>query len=302
MDEDFYSEWGQYKHNQNPQSPKDCISLITSSPTITYLNHESTTVKLTSPSGPRTTFKLFGSPYSPRSGLWGFSYEAPQSASPHVDLTKIWDDIPLDTDIVVTHTPPRLHRDERVHRRVAAGCEALRRSLWRVRPRLAICGHVHDARGAERVSWDLSSRNIAFAEASTTIWEDPAPDLGSKKISLVDLTGRKAPSLANDGSHHTTSETTSSPLSPSRATIDSNRTHDDKSNDGSKVCSSTIGLGGDPSLSGRCDVEALCGRMGRKETCIVNAAIMKTSYPHEGGKQYNKPIVVDLDLPVWHES
>ena len=52
--------------------------------------------------------------------------------------------------------------------------------------------------------------------------------------------------------------------------------------------------------SGRCDLEALSQRMGRKETCIINAAVMASSWPHKGvnGRKYNKPIVVDIDLPI----
>lgn len=53
-------------------------------------------------------------------------------------------------------------------------------------------------------------------------------------------------------------------------------------------------------LSARSDQEALVGRMGRQETCVINAAIMASSWPHKssGGKKYNKPIVVDVELPV----
>lgn len=69
------------------------------------------------------------------------------------------------------------------------------------------------------------------------------------------------------------------------------------------VPSATRGQGGIPT-SRRGDVEALCGRMGRKETCVINAAIMASSWPHKGsgGKKYNKPVVVDIDLPVWADS
>ena len=28
---------------------------------------------------------------------------------------------------------------------------------------------------------------------------------------------------------------------------------------------------------------------------------MKSRYPHVGGKEFYKPIVVDVDLPVWEE-
>ena len=48
------------------------------------------------------------------------------------------------------------------------------------------------------------------------------------------------------------------------------------------------------------NVEALVGRIGRKETCVINAAIMASSYG--GPKRFNKPIVVDIDLPVWRDS
>lgn len=69
------------------------------------------------------------------------------------------------------------------------------------------------------------------------------------------------------------------------------------------VPSATRGRGG-IATSRRGDFEALCGRMGRKETCVINAAIMACSWPHKGsgGKKYNKPIVVDIDLPVWADS
>jgi hypothetical protein len=48
----------------------------------------------------------------------------------------------------------------------------------------------------------------------------------------------------------------------------------------------------------------LVGRRGRQETCVINAAIMASSWPHKGhgGKRYNKPIVVDVDLPAWDDN
>lgn len=295
LDEGFYTEYGQYFHNQNIQSSKECLELLTESPHITYLAHSSTTVRLKSPDGPKTEFKVFGSPYSPRHGMWAFYYDCPSSPTTLTELPKLWEDIPLDTDVVVTHTPSRTHGDETNERR-AGGCEALRQALWRVRPKLAVCGHIHDGRGAERVIWDLGCRTVSYAEKNVTRWLDPGE--GSKKLSLVDLTGRKEPSLANDGSHpgrfhkHSSSPDAES-VPPSSATFSSG-------DEDGQALSSTVGKGGDPA-SGRSDQEALAGRMGRLETCIVNAAIMKSRYPHTGGRQYNKPIIVDLDLPVWHE-
>ena len=52
------------------------------------------------------------------------------------------------------------------------------------------------------------------------------------------------------------------------------------------------------------DTEASLYSMKKKETCIINAAIMASSWPHRGSdrKCYNKPIVLDINLPVYSEK
>ncbi|PHH70400.1 hypothetical protein CDD80_6046 [Ophiocordyceps camponoti-rufipedis] len=229
LDTRFYHEHGPVFHNQRPESSANCRALLTGSPSITFLEHESTKIRLKSPDGPHTEFSVFGSPFSPRRGLWAFGYDADSQPPP-----SLWDDITPGTDIVVTHTPPRTHRDLSDKGRVA-GCEALRRALWRVRPRLAVCGHVHEGRGAEHVVW-ASNEDEAFAEKLTRAWDDPGA--GTNKLSLMDLTS---------GSHDTSAKM-------------------------------------------------------EDETCIVNAAVMKSKHPHVGGKQFHRPIVVDVDLPVWADG
>lgn len=56
--------------------------------------------------------------------------------------------IPLSTDILITHTPPRYHLDN------SLGCPGLLDEIWRVRPRLHVFGHIHAAPGREPVFWD----------------------------------------------------------------------------------------------------------------------------------------------------
>ncbi|KAM3070629.1 hypothetical protein ACMFMF_008081 [Clarireedia jacksonii] len=180
--------------NHPPQSPhQQSLSLLTSSPSILYLHHSSAEVNLSSPTGPHTTFRIFGSPLSPTPSSgpspWAFTYPTPSPLTSH-----IWSAIPLDADIVVTHTPPKYHLDSRSDRR-SVGCEDLRQALWRVRPRLAVCGHVHESRGAEIVRWDLEGRNVKYREESVRRWEDPGR--GNKKMSYVDLTTRSG--FENDG-------------------------------------------------------------------------------------------------------
>jgi hypothetical protein len=260
--------------------------------------------------------------------MWGFAY-IPE------DATKLWDKIPLDSDIVITHTPPKYHCDEKNDRR-SVGCESLRCMLWRVRPRLHICGHIHESRGAEIIKWDLGMSNIKYKEAGIQRWTDPGKD--NKKSSLVDLTAKGGTPIANNGlDEDDTADSTErtnfleapdnglsdkgriksssisfSRLAPTpvpsvaptkRPTILGGLSHVATSllaipTDSSEPV--TRGQGGVPP-SIRCDLDALSGRLGRKETCVINAAIMASSWPHKGGggKKFNKPIVVDIDLPVW---
>ena len=258
------------------------MKLVKGYKSILFLNHEPAIIRLLKEDGPQTTFKVFGSPYSPRNGTWAFGY-IPEQAS------ALWDQIPLDSDVVITHTPPKYHCDES-ESRAAIGCDVLRQTMWRVRPSLVICGHVHNGRGAEIVQWDLSSPNAKFKENATSYWEDPGFD--NKKQCLLDLSRRGREPLQNTG-----------PV---------DRAAEDLQIDESKMSQLTEiaeveqirpaarGQGGN-APSGRCDIEALDGRMGRRETCIVNAAIMASSWPYKAsaGRKYNKPIVVDIDLSVW---
>ncbi|OAA54719.1 serine/threonine-protein phosphatase family protein [Niveomyces insectorum RCEF 264] len=245
----FYAQHGSRFHGRTPQQPDECLALLTSSPTITYLCHASAFVTLRSSKGPCTKFTVFGSPYSPGSGAWAFSY--PYDGTGAED---VWSAVPAAADIVVTHTPPSGHCDWSATRGQAQGCPSLRRALERVRPRLAVCGHVNEGRGAERVRWDGHAAELrteaARREPRVEFWEDPSSSRRSAKMALLDLTARGGGRpLDNDGS--------------------------------------VRGLPGQEDKHG-----------GREETCIVNCAITATNYPHADGKRFNKPIVVDLDLPV----
>lgn len=339
LDADFYAQHGLSFHNQHPQSSKDCLELLKSSPSITYLNHESAVIKL---NGPGTTFKIFGSPYSPACGLWAFGYESTEEAF------HLWDQIPMDTDVVVTHTPPKYHCDG-TKGRGYGGCEVLRQMLWRVRPRLSVCGHVHEGRGADRIRWDLHESTVKYRESDTKHWIDPAE--GNKKQSLIDLTARggaaldyetananeptrrtephppssssrnsavlpertsfkpknyQVPWVASLGFHgdetnavtHSSTDPTSTELGSDRPTVAGSSVRLPSSIEGAVF--DTRGQGG-IHASGPCDMEALSGRMGRKETCVINAAIKASSWTPKSGvvKRFNKPIVVDIDMPVW---
>lgn len=250
---------------------------------------------------------------------------ASESLAPHDALAtgpgpaELWGAIPPHIDILVTHTPPYAHCDG------ALGCRDLRKKLATVRPRLHICGHVHQERGAERVRWNLNGAGIVNdenPEASVERWDDPHPDPASAKISLVDLTARggKRPLDFHDpapaAGMHARCGTL---LEPVPRVSCSRSSRESESLDGVGVRGSLAGgrenlgrcrspdrgsVSGHGRLEPAMDVDSTAQQnpaefLGRRETCVVNCAIVATGWPHVGGKRFNKPIVVDLDLPIW---
>ncbi|KAL2268495.1 hypothetical protein VTJ83DRAFT_3341 [Remersonia thermophila] len=328
LDEAFYAKHASSFYNQIPQDLAKCRALLASSRSIIYLEHSSVTVRLKRPDGPRTEFTVFGSPYSPQYGTWAFMYpradaEVPANGdvgadpsgqsgrgsdalSPKKTAAALWSAIPPTIDILVTHTPAATHCDG------GAGCSELAKALAVVRPRLHVCGHVHQARGAERVMWDVdglpSAEKDPPAAAAAAIlsrepWQDPNPDPASAKISLVDLTGRKGnrPLLFHEG--RAVAAPPSETPSESQAVAGRGSGQSDSAVGPVRIGGTAEHQSGEAALStstDSCKSELRqLDRTGRLETCVVNAAIMATSWPHLGGKRLNKPVVVDIDLPVW---
>lgn len=91
-------------------------------------------------------FKIWGSPYTPRlfdhytNWAWGLKRS---------DMDKVWSLIPDDTDILVTHGPPKgildLCRDhENKDAPVQAGDKILLNKANEIKPRAHLFGHIHD--------------------------------------------------------------------------------------------------------------------------------------------------------------
>lgn len=84
--------------------------------------------------------KIYGSPWQPRHAGNGFQAN-------RTSLDEIWKQIPDDTDILVTHGPPKGFGDKcRDSRRV--GCQQLYKHVsLRVKPKYHIFGHIHEDYG-----------------------------------------------------------------------------------------------------------------------------------------------------------
>lgn len=82
--------------------------------------------------------KIYGEPRQPWFHDWAFNVARP-------DMKKVWDKVPEDTDIVLTHGPPWGVGD--LCRNGHVGCVHQREYIIKHEPRLVVCGHIHEGYG-----------------------------------------------------------------------------------------------------------------------------------------------------------
>lgn len=86
--------------------------------------------------------KIWGSPWTPAFCNWYFMKHTPD------ELRAVWDLIPDDTDILITHGPMYGvldnigDGDDR-----PLGCVELRSAVERIKPKMHVCGHIHGGYG-----------------------------------------------------------------------------------------------------------------------------------------------------------
>ena len=92
--------------------------------------------------------KIWGSPISPSFGYgWAFNEDRGE------DISKVWDGIPNDADIVITHGPIYGYCDRTSREGLNVGCADLYHRLNEVRPQLHFSGHIHEAYGYRQTNW-----------------------------------------------------------------------------------------------------------------------------------------------------
>jgi Icc-related predicted phosphoesterase len=101
---------------------------------------------------------IWGSPVSPSFGYgWAFNKDRGH------DIVQIWNEIPMDTDIVITHSPIYGYNDRAQNTNQNVGCSDLYHRLKEVQPHLHFAGHIHEAYGHKTMgltSWyDLQTFN-----------------------------------------------------------------------------------------------------------------------------------------------
>lgn len=128
---------------------------------VTFLHEGTHSFRLQS----GAAFTVYASPYYPASGdgtfpHMAYRYETNQDRFNSVEkATKYAEAVAINpipdfpnVDIVMTHTPPLGHLDQ-TKKGSYLGCRSLQRAIARAKPRVHCFGHVHEAYGAEVVTW-----------------------------------------------------------------------------------------------------------------------------------------------------
>lgn len=103
---------------------------------IVYLNNSSRTPKFAN----GRKLNIFGSPWTPQYGNFAFQYPP---------IRDVWTGtVPEDTDVLLTHGPPKGYLDLE-----GKGCPHLTREIARIKPRLAVFGHIHAGHGREEICY-----------------------------------------------------------------------------------------------------------------------------------------------------
>jgi Icc-related predicted phosphoesterase len=108
-------------------------------PNVSYLENSDVTID---------GIKIWGSPVTPSFGYgWAFNKDRGH------DINEVWNTIPMDTDIVITHGPIYGYCDRTDRGGLNVGCEQLYHRLNEVQPRLHFSGHIHEAYGYRNTDW-----------------------------------------------------------------------------------------------------------------------------------------------------
>lgn len=101
---------------------------------VIYLNDSGVTIN---------NIKIWGSPVTPWFYNWAFNRARGEAINKH------WKLIPADTDILITHGPAYGILDNIINGS-NAGDKDLRKRIEAIKPKVHICGHIHEAYGSTK--------------------------------------------------------------------------------------------------------------------------------------------------------
>lgn len=166
---------GNHERCLAPGAPGRPIGLDHLQEVATYLEDSSVTIDGTT---------IYGSPWTPRFGDWAFMKD-------ESGLERTFSRIPGDTDVLVTHGPPRerldtvtVHR-QNGHGRVRTptatkpvGSRALRSAVDRVAPEIHCFGHIHEGRGDTRADGTRFLNVSIMDESYDSVYDPVVVEIG----------------------------------------------------------------------------------------------------------------------------
>ncbi|MBK9489314.1 MAG: metallophosphatase domain-containing protein [Haliscomenobacter sp.] len=108
---------------------------------------------------------IWGSPIQPWFYDWAFNRQRGPAIQKH------WDLIPANSDIIITHGPVFGIHDRTVSG-LPVGCEDLLPVIQRIKPKVHLCGHIHEAYGSRQVGETLYL-NASILDVRYTIANPP---------------------------------------------------------------------------------------------------------------------------------
>ncbi len=121
---------------------------------ITYLFNSSVTID---------GIKFWGSPFTPNFGQWAFMKARNK-------INRVWDAIPDNTDIVITHGPPKgiLDVSENYDNSIEfCGDSSLKKRMLKLEPLLVCFGHIHNYRDHINAgTMTLSGKKTVYSNGS----------------------------------------------------------------------------------------------------------------------------------------
>ena len=105
---------------------------------------------------------LWGSPWAAPCGRWAFM-------KPEHKLAELYQEIPDNTDLVITHTPA-VRAGDRVVSGKLVGSDSLRERMLKMRPALHVSGHIHEGRGHYQIGRETRSINASLLDENYQPW------------------------------------------------------------------------------------------------------------------------------------
>lgn len=124
-----------------------------------YLENESVVIE---------GIKFYGSPVQPRFYDWAFNVDRGPA------IRAYWDRIPEDTDVLITHGPPRGVLDQAAPHRNSehVGCDDLFEAVLRIKPKVHVFGHIHGGYGYRRIL-DTQFYNASVVDEAYNVRNEP---------------------------------------------------------------------------------------------------------------------------------